>query len=81
MHITERVTEYRRSLGLSQADFADRFGIPFSTYVQWERRRREPEGPAKLLLSLIIDAPDAVRLAARRINRREMAEVINATTV
>jgi putative transcriptional regulator len=66
---------YRHKLGLSQVDFADRFGLPLQTYVQWERGRRQPEISAKVLLSLIVHSPDEVIRIVRRSKRREMSMV------
>jgi Predicted transcriptional regulator len=69
----QQAKEYRRQLGLSQVDFANRFGLPLQTYVQWERGRRQPEISAKVLLSLIVHSPDEVVRIVRRSKRREMA--------
>jgi DNA-binding transcriptional regulator YiaG len=71
----QQAKEYRRQLGLSQVDFANRFGLPLQTYVQWERGRRQPEISAKVLLSLIVSSPDTVMRVVRRSKRREMALV------
>ena len=37
----ERLKELRKELGLSQAKFAERFGIPLRTLQEWEYGRRE----------------------------------------
>ena len=37
----ERLKELRKDLGLSQAKFAERFGIPLRTLQDWEYGRRE----------------------------------------
>jgi putative transcriptional regulator len=79
--IIEDIKDYRLMLGLSQVDFAERFGLPVQTYVQWERRRREPEMSAKVLLSLIIHSPDAVMKTVRRNTRREMAGVMAGASI
>ena len=71
----KQAKEYRHQLGLSQVDFADRFGLPLQTYVQWERGRRQPEISAKVLLSLIVHSPDEVVRIVRRSKRRELAMV------
>jgi putative transcriptional regulator len=73
--VVEQAKQFRRRLNLSQADFADRFGLPLQTYVQWERGRREPEMSALMLLSVIVNSPDAVTQIVRRQRRREMALV------
>src|SRR5262249_8802354 len=53
----------RERLGLSQAQFAGRFGIPLSTLQDWEQGRRKPEGPARVLLLVIKNEPKAVQRA------------------
>lgn len=50
----------RERLGLSQAKFAGMLGISTSTLQNWEQGRREPEGPAKVLLNVAARYPDAV---------------------
>lgn len=37
----ERLKELRKELGLSQAKFAERFGIPLRTVQDWEYGKRE----------------------------------------
>ena len=37
----ERLKELRKELGLSQAKFAEKFGIPLRTIQDWEYGRRE----------------------------------------
>ena len=37
----ERLKELRKELGLSQAKFAERFGIPLRTLQDWEYGKRE----------------------------------------
>ena len=60
------VQKIRRKLGLSQAAFAARFGIPPGTVRDWEQRRRKPEGPARVLLTVIKEEPEAVSRALAR---------------
>jgi putative transcriptional regulator len=40
-------------LGCTQQVFADAIGVPVKTLRNWEQRRREPTGPARVLLGLI----------------------------
>jgi len=54
------VAALRKILGLSQDDFARQFGISLRTLQQWEQKRRAPNGPAKLLLRIIEQEPQAV---------------------
>jgi len=57
------VKAVRTRLGMSQHDFAARFGISSATVRNWEQGRRQPEGPARVLLTIIDREPDAVRRA------------------
>jgi putative transcriptional regulator len=50
----------REKLGLSQNKFAKMLGISISTLQNWEQGRREPDGPAKVLLNVAARYPDAV---------------------
>jgi putative transcriptional regulator len=59
-----KVREY---LGLSQEEFAQRFGLSLRTIQAWEERRQKPSGPARLLLRIIASEPEAVdRALAQR---------------
>jgi len=53
----------RQKLKLSQSDFAARFGFTASAVRQWEQGRRQPHGPARVLLTIIDREPNAVRRA------------------
>jgi putative transcriptional regulator len=57
------VQSIRKRLGLSQAEFSARFGIPPGTLRDWEQGRRVPEGPARVLLKVIESDPKAVERA------------------
>lgn len=50
----------RENLRLTQEQFADLYGFPIATIRNWEQGRRQPEGPAKILLKLIQSRPDVV---------------------
>jgi putative transcriptional regulator len=50
----------REKLGLSQAEFAAAFAVSVATVRNWEQGRRDPEGPAKVLLNVIERHPEAV---------------------
>ena len=56
----------RRRLGLSQSQFAIRFGFNLSTVKNWEQGRTQPDGPARLLLAVIAQHPDAVEDTLRK---------------
>jgi len=57
------VQSIRKRLGMTQAEFAARFGIPPGTLRDWEQGRRIPEGPARVLLKVIEIDPKAVERA------------------
>jgi putative transcriptional regulator len=42
-----------RGLGTTQAAFAQAIGVSVKTLRNWEQRRREPTGPARVLLTLL----------------------------
>jgi putative transcriptional regulator len=51
-----RITPVKRlrvELGLSQAEFAERFRIPVGTLRDWEQRRSEPDQAAQAYLKVI----------------------------
>ncbi len=54
------VPEIRKSLGLSQAEFARFMGVSLATLRNWEQQRREPHGPARSLLLVAAKQPQAV---------------------
>ena len=51
------VRELRKSLKLSQAQFAALLTVDLGTLRNWEQGRREPQGPAKALLRAIRKDP------------------------
>ena len=61
--LAARVKAVRGRLGLSQPDFARRFGLSIGTVRDWEQGRRMPEGAARVLLRVIEREPDAVARA------------------
>jgi putative transcriptional regulator len=54
------VAQVRGRLGLTQAQFAARFGVSVATLRHWERGDRNPQGPALVLLNLIDRDPKGV---------------------
>lgn len=55
------VQAIRAQTGLSQTDFARSIGVKKATLLNWEQRRRNPEGPARVLLALIAADPKIVQ--------------------
>jgi putative transcriptional regulator len=49
----------RGQTGLTQAAFAAQIGVPVETVRNWEQGKRSPRGPARALLKVIEQAPDA----------------------
>src|SRR5438445_3563498 len=47
------VKSIRKKLGLTQAEFARRFGLSRRTIEQWEQGRAVPDRPARILLAVI----------------------------
>ena len=57
------VAAIRKRLGLSQAKFAERFGLSPATLRDWEQGRRRPDRTARTLLTVIDRDPEAVTRA------------------
>lgn len=64
-HVPEQVdvAAIRRRLGLSQGEFAARFGFKLDAVQNWEQGRRRPDGAARAFLRVIEREPDAVQRA------------------
>jgi DNA-binding XRE family transcriptional regulator len=61
--VIEKIRAMRIEMGMTQHEFARHFGLPGHTYVQWERRRREPDTAAMTLLLVIAIRPRSVEYA------------------
>lgn len=59
------VVAIRKRLGLSQQEFADRFGFSVGSIRNWEQGIRRPEDAARVLLKVIERNPKAVLGALR----------------
>ena len=57
------VAAIRKRLGLSQQEFARRFGLSVAMVRDWEQKRRNPDRAARTLLLVIDRNPKAVELA------------------
>ncbi|MDP2026332.1 DNA-binding transcriptional regulator [Sulfuriferula sp.] len=60
---TVDVSALRQGMGMTQEQFAARFGFSVATLRHWERGDRTPQGAALVLLNVIKRAPDAVQAA------------------
>jgi len=54
------VASVRRKMGLSQTEFALKFGFPPATLRNWEQRRVRPDTPTRVLLAVIAKHPESV---------------------
>ena len=59
------VKAIRRKLGMTQEEFAARFGFSIKTLRHWEQKQRVPEGPTRAYLLVIDRDPSAVQKALR----------------
>ncbi len=55
------VAAIRATTGLSQSQFAKSIGVAKGTLLNWEHGRRQPTGPAQVLLAMIARKPSLVR--------------------
>lgn len=54
------VAAIRAGTGLSQSAFARSIGVAKGTLLNWEHGRRQPTGPAQVLLAMIAKRPSLV---------------------
>ncbi len=64
--LPEDVRGIRQRLGLTQEQFANRYGFSVETIRNYEQGHRRPTGPARVLLRVIAGEPDAVTRALSR---------------
>ena len=61
VHVPEvDVRLVRKRMGLSQSEFATKFGFPPATLRNWEQGRSRPDAPTRVLLAVIAKHPEAV---------------------
>ena len=60
------VREVRTKMGLSQAQFATKFGFLPATLRNWEQGRSRPDAPTRVLLAVIAEHPEAVEDVLRK---------------
>jgi putative transcriptional regulator len=61
------VKALRQRLDMTQAEFAEAFGLPISTLRDWEQLRSNPDAPARALLRAIEREPDTMRRLLSRV--------------
>lgn len=67
VHVPEvNVRKVRLQMGLSQAQFATKFGFPPATLRNWEQGRSHPDAPTRVLLAVIAKHPKAVEDVLRK---------------
>tara|TARA_R110002096_G_scaffold432336_2_gene649048 strand:- start:3550 stop:3840 length:291 start_codon:yes stop_codon:yes gene_type:complete len=54
-----KVAEVREKTGLSQTRFVRLIGVSKRTVENWEQGRRSPSGPARALLKIVAQNPEA----------------------
>jgi len=60
------VRKVRQKMGLSQAQFATKFGLPPATLRNWEQGRARPDTPTRVLLAVIAKFPETVEAVLSR---------------
>ena len=65
VHKPVDVKAIRVKLGLTQPEFATRFGLSVGTVRDWEQHRAAPDRPAQMLLRVIEAAPEVVLRVAQ----------------
>ncbi len=61
------VKKLRSDIGVTQREFADRFGFSSAAIRNWEQGVREPEGPARVLLALIKRNPQLIESELKKL--------------
>ena len=60
------VHQLRAAMGLSQVQFATKFGFPPATLRNWEQGRSRPDASTRVLLAVIAKHPEAVEDVLRK---------------
>lgn len=68
MHLLkpQEIKKARDALGMSQAEFAEAFGLSLKTLQGWEIGKSRPSGAAGVLLWLIATIPQPILKALRK---------------
>ncbi len=64
------VRSVRRGRGLTQQAFADKFGFTVGAVRDWEQGRKRPDRAARILLAVILSAPEAVANAVANVGEK-----------
>jgi putative transcriptional regulator len=60
VHLGIDVPGIRKRTGLTQEGFAESIGVSVATLRNWEQGRRNPDGPARVLLAMLEKDPGFV---------------------
>jgi putative transcriptional regulator len=65
VHVPKKINvgAMRKKLGLTQAEFAIRYGLTLATVRDWEQNRTAPDGAVRAYLKVIDREPEAVERA------------------
>jgi len=62
----QRARRLRKSLDMTQIQFAQWLGVSVNTVRNWEQGKRGPSGPAAALLGLVEVIPDEIAKALKK---------------
>lgn len=71
------VRAIREALGLTQSEFASRFGISIGSVRNWEQKRAEPDASMRSYLVVVKHNPNAVAEALERERRERSVRRVN----
>jgi DNA-binding transcriptional regulator YiaG len=74
LELTVRLRDLRKRMSMSQAEFAERFGLGLMALKQWELQDRTPDRAAHTLIAMIVTDPDRVMSVLDRYNRTREEE-------
>ena len=69
IHHAMNVASIRAQTKLSQAKFAEAYGLDVRTLQEWEQGRRVPERPVQLYLRMIEHEPAAVERTLKKLRK------------
>lgn len=76
-YVCPDVRAIRETLGLTQSEFATRFGISIGSVRNWEQKRAEPDASMRSYLAVVKHNPNAVIEALERDRRGRDVRLIS----
>lgn len=70
------VKQIRAATKKTQAEFASSYHLPIGTVRDWEQNRRQPDAPARVLLSMIAAEPDTVERLILKTDKQKAANPV-----